>query len=78
MAQAGVIAAAPAAVAHREATVFRIRLVTVICLLVAWEGLAALGSLEILYGDVIPSSWKIVFAIWNEITAAASAPAPTA
>ena len=70
MAQAGVVAAAPAAGADREATVFRIRALTVVCLLVAWEGLAALGSLEILYGDVIPSSWKIAVAIWGEITAA--------
>ena len=71
MAQAGVVqSAAPAVATDREATVFRIRLLTVICLLVAWEGLAALGSLEILYGDVIPSSWKIAVAVWGEVTAA--------
>ena len=27
-------------------------------------------TLEILYGDVIPSSWKIAVAIWGEVTAA--------
>ncbi len=71
MAQAGLVeTAAPAIATDREASVSRIRLLTVICLIVAWEGLAALGSLEILYGDVIPSSWKIAAAIWGEITAA--------
>ena len=71
MAQAGIVGtAAPALTGGGEATVFRIRMVTVICLLAAWEGLAALGALEILYGDVIPSSWKIAVAIWGEVTAA--------
>ncbi len=71
MAQAGVVeTAAPAIATDREASVFRIRVLTVICLLVAWEGLAALGALEILYGDVIPSSWKIAVAVWGEVTAA--------
>jgi len=71
VAQAGVVrTAAPAIATDREASVFRIRVLTVICLLVAWEGLAALGALEILYGDVIPSSWKIAVAVWGEVTAA--------
>ena len=71
MAEAGVIRTAlPAAGAGRRATVLRIRVLTVVCLLVAWEGLAALGAMEILYGDVIPSSWKIVAAVWGELVAA--------
>ena len=71
MAQAGVVEnSAAVLVPDREATVFRIRVLTVICLLVAWEALAALGTLEILYGDVIPSSWKIAVAVWGEVAAA--------
>lgn len=71
MAQAGVVdSAAPVAAGDREATVFKIRILTVICLIAAWEGLAALGALEILYSDVIPSSWKIAVAVWNEVMAA--------
>ena len=71
MAQAGVVeTASPVFAGDREATVLRIRVLTVVCLLVAWEGLAALGAMEILYGDVIPSSWKIVVAVWNEVVAA--------
>ncbi len=70
MAQAGVIRGTAAAGADRELSVGRIRLVTVVGLLVAWEGLALLGNLEVLYGDVIPSSWEIGLAVWNEVTAA--------
>ena len=71
MAQAGVVETASSVLAgDREATVFRIRVLTVVCLLVAWEGLAALGAMEVLYGDVIPSSWKIAVAVWNEFVAA--------
>lgn len=70
MAQAGVIAAPAAAPAPRGATVGRIRLLTVAGLLLAWEALALVGALGILYGDVIPSAWKIGLAVWNEVTAA--------
>lgn len=70
MAQAGVIAAPAAAPESRGATVGRIRLLTVAGLLLAWEALALVGALGILYGDVIPSAWKIGLAVWNEVTAA--------
>ncbi len=67
MAQAGVIAKSDAVKPVREASVTRIRVFTVIAIFAAWEGLALLGSMEILYGDVFPSTWKIALAIWNEI-----------
>ena len=70
MAQAGVIRAAGAFAAGGGLSVGRIRAVTVVALLLAWEALALLGNLEILYSDVIPSSWKIALAVWNEVAAA--------
>ena len=70
MAQAGVIRAAGAFAAGGGLSVGRIRAVTVVALLLAWEALALLGNLEILYSDVIPSSWKIGLAVWNEVVAA--------
>ena len=70
MAQAGVIGNAAAVTVESRLTVGRIRLITVAALLLAWEGLALLGNLEILYSDVIPSSWKIALAVWNEVIAA--------
>ena len=53
--------------ADRDKSILRIRLVTVIGLIAAWEAFATLGRLEILYGDVIPSSWMIAVAIFNEL-----------
>lgn len=71
MAQAGVIRnGAAVRDGDRRSSVARIRILTVIGLLVAWEGLALLGHVGILYNDVIPSSWKIGLAVWNEVTAA--------
>lgn len=70
MAQAGVIAVSAAAPESRGPTVGRIRLLTVAGVLLAWEALALVGALGILYGDVIPSAWKIGLAVWNEVTAA--------
>ena len=70
MAQAGVIRGAGAFAAGGGLSVGRIRAVTVVALLLAWEVLALLGNLEILYSDVIPSSWKIALAVWNEVAAA--------
>lgn len=70
MAQAGVIAAPAAPPAPRGASVGRIRLLTVAGVLAAWEALALVGALGILYGDVIPSAWKIGLAVWNEVAAA--------
>ena len=70
MAQAGVIKAAAARDSAPEASILRIRVITVICLVAVWEGLALLGSLGVLYSDVIPSSWKIVVAIYEELVSA--------
>ena len=70
MAQAGVIAKSDRATPARETSVARIRIVTVIAILAAWEVLALAGRLEFFYGDVIPSSWMIAVAIWDEIVSA--------
>lgn len=71
MAKASVIGAiAPDAGAAHDRAVTRIRVLTIIGLVVAWELLAALGNMQILYSDVIPSTWKIVAAIWGELTSA--------
>ncbi len=70
MAQAGVISRRDAVAPIGEASIMRIRVVTVVALLIAWEGLALLGSLEILYADVIPTSWRIALAILNELISA--------
>jgi ABC-type nitrate/sulfonate/bicarbonate transport system permease component len=69
MAQTGV-AVSTAALPSGKASVTVIRVVTVIGILAAWEGLALLGHFEILYGDVVPSSWKIAVAIWEEFISA--------
>ena len=72
MAQAGVIRnrSAAAFAAKRETSIGRIRLLTVVGLLLAWEALAVLGNLGVFYSDVIPSSWRIGLAVLNEVIAA--------
>jgi NitT/TauT family transport system permease protein len=71
MAQTGVIRNKTAAGAsERDKSILRIRLITIIGLIAAWEAFATLGRLEILYGDVIPSSWMIAVAVFNELTSA--------
>jgi NitT/TauT family transport system permease protein len=80
MAETGVIASRaggdtrPAKTATAEwsmaQSVLLIRVVTIIGAIAAWEGLAALGRMDILYGDVIPSTWKIAVAIWEELVSA--------
>ena len=71
MAQAGVIKAAAAAQeSATDTSIFRIRVATVIGLIAAWEALSLLGAMEILYSDVIPSTWKIVVAIYGELVSA--------
>ena len=71
MAQTGVIQnKAAAAASDRDRSILHIRLVTLIGLIAAWEAFATLGRLEILYGDVIPSSWMIALAVFNELTSA--------
>ncbi|MGE3711665.1 MAG: hypothetical protein AB7G35_18595, partial [Hyphomicrobiaceae bacterium] len=48
-------------------SVARIRIVTVLAMLAFWESLAALGRAGILYGDIVPSSWQIGVAVYNEL-----------
>lgn len=70
MAQTGVIQGEGKARSVRDpmgSSVTRIRLVTIIGIIAAWEIIALLGYLGILYDDVVPSSWKIAVAIGNEI-----------
>jgi ABC-type nitrate/sulfonate/bicarbonate transport system permease component len=69
MAQAGVIQKESAGEApSRDYAVTRIRILTIIGIIAAWEAFATLGRMEILYGDVIPSTWMIIVAIWQELT----------
>lgn len=68
MAQTGVIAATGAV--SLESSINRIRLVTVIALIALWEVVATLGSVGILYNDVVPHIWHIVVAIFEELISA--------
>ena len=68
MAQAGVIRDKRADEATQDRAIMRIRIFTVIGIIAAWEAFATLGRLEILYGDVIPSSWMIAVAVFQELT----------
>lgn len=71
MAQAGVIQKKSADDAvSQDYAVMRIRVITVIGIIAAWEAFATLGRMEILYGDVIPASWMIAVAVWQELTSA--------
>ena len=71
MAQTGVIQNKAARdLSDRDQSILRIRIVTIIGLIAAWEAFATLGRLEILYGDVIPSSWMIAVAVFHELTSA--------
>ncbi len=72
MAQTGVIKATSTAISERSnpLSVTWIRLVTVVALIAAWEGLALLGRFGVLYGDVIPNSWTILQAIGQELASA--------
>jgi ABC-type nitrate/sulfonate/bicarbonate transport system permease component len=71
MAQAGVIQGRPL---PRETTldqsVARIRILTVIGVIAAWEALALVGRLGFLYTDVVPSAWTIAVAIGEELVSA--------
>ena len=69
MAQTGVIQA-KASVMSMEGSVRRIRLVTAIGLVLAWEVIATLGTVGVLYNDVVPHIWNIVYAIYEELISA--------
>jgi ABC-type nitrate/sulfonate/bicarbonate transport system permease component len=71
MAQTGIIQGNPPRGRGKpDQSVLRIRIITIIGMIAAWEAFATLGRLEILYGDVIPSSWMIAVAVFNELTSA--------
>lgn len=50
-----------------DLSVTRIRVLTVIALIAAWEGIVMLGRFDILYGDVLPPTWEILVGIWEEL-----------
>jgi len=71
MAQTGVIQArAAAAPASLDGAVARIRLTTVIGIVAVWEVIATLGSVGVLYNDVVPHTWVIVEAVYQEFVSA--------
>lgn len=73
MAQTGVIArtrAPAAAVSSDDRAILRIRVATIAGIVIAWEVLAYLGSIGVLYNDVVPSSWKVAVAIWHQVISA--------
>ena len=71
MAQAGLTESKTSS-AHSpiDAVVRRIRLATAIGLVLAWEVIATLGTLGVLYDDVVPHIWSIVYAIYGELISA--------
>lgn len=70
MAQAGVIHAAIAAETPMASRVSRIRLLTIVGFVVLWELIATLGTVGVLYNDVVPHIWYIVVATFNELMSA--------
>jgi ABC-type nitrate/sulfonate/bicarbonate transport system permease component len=68
MAQTGVIATT--GVRSMESSINRIRVVTVIGLVALWEVIASLGTVGVLYDDVVPHIWNIVIAIFEELISA--------
>lgn len=70
MAQAGVMNAAVTAETSMTTRVSRIRILTCIGFVLAWELLATLGSVGILYNDVVPHIWDIAIAIFYEFVSA--------
>jgi NitT/TauT family transport system permease protein len=69
MAQAGVTQA-KTPVIPIEGSVGRIRLVTAIGIVLVWEIIATLGTVGVLYDDVVPHIWHIVYAIFGELISA--------
>ncbi len=71
MAQAGVIGSrSPIGAGAIDRSVTRIRLFTVLGAVLAWEIFAGLGELGVFYKDVIPHSWTIILAIYQELASA--------
>ncbi len=71
MAQAGLIVSRKTpSTGSDERRILRIRIVTIIAIVAAWEIVAYLGHIGILYNDVVPSSWKIAVAIYEELASA--------
>lgn len=74
MAQAGVIKGTVPAISQAERSldsrVTRIRFMTCIGAVVLWEIIATLGSVGILYNDVVPHIWNIVIAVGEELISA--------
>lgn len=70
MAQAGVIAASVPVVRSMETRISRIRLWTCLGIVVLWEVIATLGSVGVLYNDVVPHIWHIVAAVGYELISA--------
>ncbi|MEX2454517.1 MAG: ABC transporter permease subunit [Rhodospirillaceae bacterium] len=72
MAQAGLITIQRTKPARSdERTIFLIKVLTIIGILAAWEVIAFLGYIGVLYNDVVPSSWKVAVSIYEELTTAA-------
>lgn len=69
MAQTGVIGTKSAA-AKADRDIMMIRVVTIVGAVAAWEALAAFGRMGFLYTDVIPSTFAIVHAVYQEIASA--------
>lgn len=67
MAQTGLATLAASA---NEASVGRIRLLTLFGLVAAWEVFATLGTVGVFYEDVIPHIWTIVVAVVEELVSA--------
>lgn len=69
MAQTGVIQRPPGE-RRRLDDVTRIRIFTVLGAMAGWEMLAFFGHTGLLYSDVFPSSWEVLWAIGNELVSA--------
>ena len=70
MAQAGVMKAAVSGEIPMTSKVSRIRLLTCVGFILLWELIATLGSVGVLYNDVVPHIWHIVIATFNELISA--------
>jgi len=53
-----------------EHSVNRIRVVTIVAVIAAWEVIASLGTVGVLYDDVVPHIWYIFIAVFEELISA--------